>query len=97
MMNLSPTPPETLRRARRQAMQAGLRYVYTGNMHDMEGDTTFCHACRAPLIIRDWYEVLEYLVTPDGKCPGCSWAVSGHYDARPGDWGRRRQPVVMTV
>ncbi len=97
MLNLEPTPPETLRRARRRAMQAGLRYVYTGNMHDLEGDTTFCHACRAPLIIRDWYEVLEYLITVDGKCPGCSTAVAGHYDARPGAWGRRRQPVQMST
>ena len=95
MLGVPATPPETLTRARRQAMQAGLRYVYTGNLHDLEGDTTFCHECQTKLVIRDWYEVLEYQVTPEGKCPKCATPVAGSYDATPGEWGRRRQPVVM--
>jgi pyruvate formate lyase activating enzyme len=95
MLGVPATPPETLRRARRQAMQAGLRFVYTGNLHDVEGDTTFCPACREPLIIRDWYEVLEYSLTADGKCPACATSLAGHFDTRAGAWGRRRQPVVM--
>ena len=97
MREVPATPPATLERARRQAMEAGLRYVYTGNVHHMEGDTTSCHACHAPLIIRDWYEVREYRVTPDGRCPRCAEKVAGHFDPGPGSWGRRRQPVVMTA
>ena len=96
MLGVPATPPETLRRARRQAMQAGLRHVYTGNMHDVEGDTTFCAGCREPLIVRDWYEVLEYSLAADGRCPSCATTLAGHYDTGAGAWGRRRQPVVMT-
>lgn len=95
MGDVPPTPPETLRRARRQAMQAGLRYVFTGNMHDVEGDTTFCPTCKEPVIVRDWYELLEYRVTPAGTCPKCSTKIAGHFDAKPGTWGRRRQRVAM--
>jgi pyruvate formate lyase activating enzyme len=95
MLNVPATPPQTLKRARRLAMEAGLHHVYTGNMHDVEGGTTYCHACREPLIIRDWYEVLEYRVTAEGSCPSCAARLAGHFDDKPGAWGRRRQPVVM--
>ncbi len=94
MLKVPATPPETLKRARLQAMKAGLRYVYTGNMHDLEGDTTFCHQCKTKLIIRDWYEVLEYQVA-GGKCPYCAVPLAGRFDAKAGEWGRRRQPVLM--
>ncbi|MEW5741351.1 MAG: AmmeMemoRadiSam system radical SAM enzyme [Myxococcota bacterium] len=95
LRDVPPTPPETLRRARRQALQAGLKYVYTGNVHDTEGDTTFCAECRAPLIVRDWYELLEYRVTPEGACPDCGAKVAGHFEEKPGAWGRKRQRVLM--
>jgi pyruvate formate lyase activating enzyme len=42
---LPPTPPATLSRARRIARDAGLHYVYTGNVHDPEGGTTYCPGC----------------------------------------------------
>jgi pyruvate formate lyase activating enzyme len=95
LRDVPPTPPETLRRARRQAMQAGLRYVYTGNVHDVEGDTTLCHACGEKLIVRDWYALLDYRVTERGTCARCEAPVAGKFDAKPGTWGRRRLPVVM--
>lgn len=95
LRDVPPTPPETLRRARRQAMQAGLRYVYTGNVHDEEGDTTLCHACGEQLIVRDWYALLDYRVTERGTCAKCETPVAGKFDAKPGTWGRRRLPVVM--
>jgi pyruvate formate lyase activating enzyme len=95
LRDVPPTPPETLRRARRQAMQAGLRYVYTGNVHDVEGDTTWCHACGEQLIVRDWYALLDYRVTERGTCARCETPIAGRFDAKPGTWGRRRLPVMI--
>ena len=60
MMDTPPTPPQTLRMARRIAMNAGIRYVYTGNIHDPAGQTTYCHACGAALIGRDWYDLTAW-------------------------------------
>ncbi len=93
MTDVPATPPETLRRARQIARQVGLRHVYTGNVHDVEGDTTLCGSCGASLIVRDWYQLLEYRVTAEGKCPDCSARVAGCFDAAPGRFGRRRIPV----
>jgi pyruvate formate lyase activating enzyme len=95
MLDVPPTPVATLRRARRIALNIGLHYVYTGNVHDREGDTTFCHACRAPLIVRDWYEMLEYRLTPDGRCPQCYTPLAGRFEAQAGHFGRQRIPVVL--
>jgi pyruvate formate lyase activating enzyme len=72
MTDIPPTPPGTLTRARRIAMDEGLRYVYTGNVHDREGGTTFCHGCGEALIVRDWHRIESYHLTDEGKCPGCS-------------------------
>ncbi len=76
-------------------MSAGLRYVYTGNVHDREGDTTRCPACQAAVIERDWYELEGYRLTPDGGCGACGARIAGHFDPAPGAFGRRRQPVRM--
>ena len=70
------TPPATLRRARQIARRNGLRHVYVGNVHDSEGDTTYCHKCHEPLIVRDWYELLRWNIK-DGKCPKCGTACAG--------------------
>jgi pyruvate formate lyase activating enzyme len=97
MTDLPPTPPATLSRARRIAIDAGLRYVYTGNVHDREGGTTFCPTCAAPLIVRDWHRIEAYRVTADGKCPACSAAIPGRFEAFDvkRQFGRRRVPVVV--
>jgi len=94
MTDLPNTPPATLARARKIAMQAGLRYVYTGNIHDSEGDTTLCHKCREPLIVRDWYEMQRWNLK-DGKCPKCGTACAGVFESEPGNWGAKRQPVRL--
>lgn len=93
MRDVPPTPPATLRRARQLSLDAGLRYVYTGNTHDIDGDTTWCPGCRRALVVRDWYRILDYRLTPDGRCPGCGLAVPGRFDATAGDFGPRRIPV----
>lgn len=95
LTDVPPTPAATLSRARRQGLAAGLHHVYTGNVHDLEGDTTFCATCRAPLIERDWYELNAYRVTARGRCPECGEALAGRFDERPGHYGRRREPVWM--
>jgi pyruvate formate lyase activating enzyme len=69
--------------------------VYTGNVHDTTGGTTVCHACGTALVVRDWYRILEYRLTPDGRCPACDAPCAGVFEAKPGSWGPRRQPVRL--
>ena len=93
MLDRPPTPVETLLRAREIAMRNGLRYVYTGNVHHPESDATFCHQCGQKLIGRDWYELGEWNLDDQGRCNTCRTRCAGVFDGKPGDWGRRRQPV----
>ncbi len=95
MDDLPPTPPATLHRARQIALDTGLHYVYTGNIHDSEGGTTFCPSCKAALIVRDWYNIERCDITPDGKCPHCATPVAGVFEAFHGQFGRRRIPVAI--
>ncbi|MGZ4388348.1 MAG: AmmeMemoRadiSam system radical SAM enzyme [Gaiellaceae bacterium] len=88
-----PTPPATLARARRIARANGIRYAYTGNVHDPEGQSTWCHACGELLIERDWYELGAWNLTADGRCASCGTRCAGVFEERPGDWGSRRLPV----
>ncbi|MCB9934407.1 MAG: AmmeMemoRadiSam system radical SAM enzyme [Planctomycetes bacterium] len=94
MLDVPPTPESTLTRARRIARQAGMHYVYTGNVHDTDGGTTLCHNCGEELIVRDWY-VLEKWNLKDGKCPKCGTACAGVFEPKPGNWGAKRQPVHL--
>ena len=89
------TPAETLRRAREIARSHGVRYVYTGNIHDPEGQSTFCHACGTRLIGRDGYVLSEWNLDAQGRCAKCQTPCAGVFDARPGDWGARRLPVRL--
>lgn len=97
MTDLPPTPPATLTRARKIALKNGLRYVYTGNVHDPAGDTTSCPGCGASVIERDWYELIGYALTDDGRCRTCSTCCDGVFAGPPGTWGRRRQPVRLIM
>jgi len=90
-----PTPPATLTRARSIAMRNGLRYVYTGNVHDRAGGSTWCHGCGALLIERDWYELGRWGLTPHGCCAACGERLPGVFVAQPGTWGSRRLPVRL--
>jgi pyruvate formate lyase activating enzyme len=93
MMDTPPTPPASLRRARRIALRNGMRYVYTGNVHDREGDATYCPACGAVVIGRDWYEIIAWNLTADGRCGSCGGAIAGVFAGRPGTWGRKRRAL----
>ncbi|OYW40766.1 MAG: AmmeMemoRadiSam system radical SAM enzyme [Hydrogenophilales bacterium 12-61-10] len=95
MRDVPPTPPSTLSRARDIAQKAGLHYVYTGNVHDTTGGTTFCPGCHDPLIVRDWYRIERNSVTPEGRCPHCGHAIAGHFDSSHPAFGNRRIPIAL--
>ena len=95
MLDVAPTPKETLTRARRIAMEHGLRFVYTGNVHDAEGDATVCPSCGTTVVQRDWYELRAYRLSGDGHCRTCGAAIPGVFDGPPGEWGARRRPVRL--
>jgi pyruvate formate lyase activating enzyme len=95
MLDVPRTPPETLRRARRIAREHGLRHVYTGNVHDPEGQTTYCPHCDAAVVVRDWYVMQRYRLDDAGACRECGGAVPGVYDGPVGTWGARRLPVLL--
>jgi pyruvate formate lyase activating enzyme len=96
MMDRPPTPASTLSRARAIGLGNGLRYVYTGNVHDERGGTTFCAACGDALIGRDWYRLTRWSIR-DGACASCGARVPGVFEHAPGRWGPRRLPVRMGV
>jgi pyruvate formate lyase activating enzyme len=95
MIDKPPTPASTLRRARRIAVEHGIRYAYVGNVHDPDGDSTYCHGCGETLIGRDWYELLSWNLTDDGRCGACGERCAGVFEGPPGDWGAKRQPVSL--
>ncbi|MGE5386899.1 MAG: AmmeMemoRadiSam system radical SAM enzyme [Betaproteobacteria bacterium] len=100
MDEIPPTPPPTLALARSIALDAGLHFVYTGNVHDPEGGTTFCPACQAVLIVRDWYDIRSYRLTAEGCCPACGHEVAGRFGVKLGDnngvFGQRRIPLHLS-
>ena len=89
------TPASTLRRARQMAVEHGIRYAYVGNVHDPDGDSTYCHGCGGTLIGRDRYEILSWNLTADGRCGQCGERCAGVFEGSPGDWGARRLPVSL--
>jgi pyruvate formate lyase activating enzyme len=93
MMDVPRTPPQTLRRARHIARAHGLKYVYTGNVHDPDGQTTTCPGCGTPVVVRDWYVIESYDLTDGGACRQCSTEIPGVYNGPVGTWGSRRMPV----
>ncbi|MFH1263915.1 MAG: AmmeMemoRadiSam system radical SAM enzyme [Pseudomonadota bacterium] len=93
MTDIAPTSRMTLKRAWEIARKSGLRYVYTGNVHDVTGGTTFCPKCQEPLVERDWYEIGSYKLTPEGACPSCATKIAGRFKTFKGSFGRKRIPV----
>ncbi|MCP5419967.1 MAG: AmmeMemoRadiSam system radical SAM enzyme [Gammaproteobacteria bacterium] len=95
MLDHPPTPAATLTRARKIAKGNGLYHVYTGNVHDTAGGSTYCHQCSRKLIGRDWYELSDWHMTADGRCDHCGARCAGVFEAHPGSWGARRRPVRL--
>ena len=93
MNDLPPTPPETLTRARRIALDNGVRYAYTGNVVDPAGGSTYCHGCGELVIGREWYRLGRWRLDDCGRCLKCGTACAGRFDGPPGDWGPKRLPI----
>jgi pyruvate formate lyase activating enzyme len=96
MLDKPRTPGRTLTRAREIALSKGLHYVYTGNVHDSSGGSTWCPHCGNMVIERDWYELGEWNLAGN-KCAFCDCEIAGLFEERPGSWGARRRPVQLSV
>ncbi|MDD9876020.1 MAG: AmmeMemoRadiSam system radical SAM enzyme [Magnetovibrio sp.] len=99
MMDKPRPPKSTLVRAREIARANGVRYAYTGNVHNFDGHSTYCHNCDHRLVGRDWYELSEWHIAFGGNyagnCGNCGEPVAGVFEEKPGDWGRKRVPVRL--
>ncbi len=93
MRDIPATPRETLSQARDIARSEGLKYVYTGNVHDPQGSSTYCPACGKRLIERDWYQLGEWHLAAGNTCAYCHTPIPGHFETTPGTWGAKRQGV----
>jgi pyruvate formate lyase activating enzyme len=94
MLDVPPTPRETLTRAREIARANGIRFAYTGNVLDGEGGSTYCPQCGALVIEREWYRIGAYRLSEDGRCEDCDARIPGVF-GRLGAWGPRRLPVRL--
>lgn len=97
MLDTPPTPPATLVRARRIALDEGLHFVYTGNLPDPQGNSTWCPGCGALLIERNGYRIGHWGLDEAGCCTHCGAQLPGVLEPRPGHWGPRRQPVTLEL
>ena len=96
MMDKPPTSIQTLKKSREIALRNGLHYVFTGNVHDFRGASTYCHQCGEILIGRDWYVLSTWSLDIRDRqtvCQSCGCPVAGVFEEQPGSWGARCQPV----
>ena len=99
MTDIPATPAATLTRARRIALDHGLHHVFTGNVHDAEGGSTYCPHCGNAVIARDWYKILNYRLSDDGHCRECGGEVAGRFQAFDikRQFGPKRIPVRLAA
>ncbi|MFW6060005.1 MAG: AmmeMemoRadiSam system radical SAM enzyme, partial [Phycisphaeraceae bacterium] len=94
MMDTPATPHSTLNRCRQQALDAGIRYAYVGNVYDVWRESTYCHHCGERVIERDWFELGQYRMKGN-RCASCGTVIPGVFEDAPGNWGRHRQPITI--
>jgi pyruvate formate lyase activating enzyme len=70
------TPPETLIRAREIGIEAGLRYVYTGNIPGLDGESTYCPNCKKAVVERWGFSITRYNIKT-GSCAFCGTTIDG--------------------
>jgi pyruvate formate lyase activating enzyme len=95
MLDRPSTPPETLTRARSIARANGVRYAYTGNVHDRDGQSTACVTCGTIVIERDWYRLGRYELDDAGRCQSCGTPMPGIFDGPPGNGVGSSRPVTL--
>jgi len=95
MPNHPPTPPERLIWARKIALRSGIRHVYTGNIEDPRGQSTYCHACKKVLIIRNRFEITGWDFKGKSRCKTCGAVCAGIFEERPGTWGSKRCQIQL--
>jgi len=96
MLSTPSAPAATLTLARDIAIKAGVHYAYVGNVHNRDGDSTWCPQCGELLIERDWYELGQWHLDANGNCQSCGAKIAGVFEAHPGNWGAKRQPIHLT-
>ena len=79
------------------ARSHGVHHAYTGNVHDVSGQSTYCSGCGAVVIERNQYELGAWKLTPEGDCAMCGTRCPGVFDESPGSWGARRRPVRLAA
>lgn len=89
-----PTPANTLIEAREIAIAAGIKFAYTGNVNDKKRQSTYCPKCQNLLIERDWFELGKYNIKK-GCCNKCGTKISGVFEDKKGNWGRKRLPILF--
>ena len=95
MMNIERTPTKILTRAREIALKNGLKHVYTGNIVDIKGQSTYCSECSNLIIGRDQYQITDWKLKGQGICPHCGSRCPGVFESDPGQWGSKRLPIHM--
>jgi len=96
MLDSPPTPHATLLKARAIALANGVHYAYVGNVHDLDAGSTSCQKCGQRLIGRDWSVLSDWHLTDDGHCTVCGAVCAGVFEGPAGQWGAKRQPVMMS-
>lgn len=94
MLGKPATSPKTVQGAKKIAHKNGVKFVYTGNIHDAEGGSTFCPQCKTLLIERDWYQLGQWHMNK-GKCANCGQTIAGVFADKPEHWGRKRVPIKI--
>ncbi|MCA9037500.1 MAG: AmmeMemoRadiSam system radical SAM enzyme [Planctomycetaceae bacterium] len=89
------TPHETLLKAKQIALSTGIKFVYVGNVNDKQNQSTWCPQCKHLLIERDWYELGAWALK-ENQCSNCGYRIPGVFEAKPGVWGRKRQPIRIS-
>jgi AmmeMemoRadiSam system radical SAM enzyme/AmmeMemoRadiSam system protein B/AmmeMemoRadiSam system protein A len=88
------TPHQKLMEAYDLALSTGIKYVYVGNVNDVQRQSTYCPGCRTQLIQRDWHQLGQYQMNGN-RCAKCNEKIAGVFEQSPGTWGRKRQPVQI--
>lgn len=95
MLDTPATPPSTVQRACNIARGHGMRYVYCGNISDVDNDTTYCCRCHRPLIQRDYYNIESWNLDNNANCTHCGTPLPGVFEDHQGHWGRQRKVVHL--